>query len=295
VGIWHLTKEPTNQRITMSSSVAILNVQSALTLAAQSYARSVVAVLAAKWGVSEEVLAAGLAEVGLAGVPVAVAEAEGKTGKRKLSRKSKAEGSDAGSVTSEKSNRGGWKTMSEEQKAERMAKMRAGKEAAKAAKAAKAVAEPAEVAPVAAPAAPVAAPVAPASPVAAPASPVSSEGKSKRGGWDKLTPEQKAERAAKMQAGRKANAAAKAAAAAPAVTPAPVAAPAPAPAPVAVAAPAPAPAPVAEETATEVEEVVIKGVTYLRSPEGFLFDPATEEPVGYFNAETGEIEEVETD
>jgi hypothetical protein len=272
----------------MSSSVAILNVQSALTLAAQSYARSVVAVLAAKWGVSEEVLAAGLAEVGLAGVPVAVAEAEGKTGKRKLSRKSKAEGSDAGSVTSEKSNRGGWKTMSEERKAERMAKMRAGKEAAKAAKAAKAVAEPAEVAPVAAPAAPVAAPV-------APASPVSSEGKSKRGGWDKLTPEQKAERAAKMQAGRKANAAAKAAAAAPAVTPAPVAAPAPAPAPVAVAAPAPAPAPVAEETATEVEEVVIKGVTYLRSPEGFLFDPATEEPVGYFNAETGEIEEVETD
>jgi hypothetical protein len=131
--------------------------------------------------------------------------------------------------------------------------------------------------------------------VAAPASPVSSEGKSKRGGWDKLTPEQKAERAAKMQAGRKANAAAKAAAkAAEAVTPAPVAAPAPAPAPAPVAVAAPAPAPVAEETATEVEEVVIKGVTYLRSPEGFLFD-LDEEPVGYFNAETGEIEEVETD
>jgi hypothetical protein len=110
-----------------------------------------------------------------------------------------------------------------------------------------------------------------------------------------MTPEQKAERVAKMQAGRTAKKAASPVAAATAPAPAPVAAPAPAP--VAVPAPVAAPTtPVAEKVESgadlEVEEVVVKGKAYLKSPEGFLFDIETQEPVGFLN-EKGEIEEVE--
>lgn len=48
----------------MSASVAILNVQAAMTLAAQSYARTVVGQLAVKWGISAEALEEGLKEAG---------------------------------------------------------------------------------------------------------------------------------------------------------------------------------------------------------------------------------------
>lgn len=72
--------------------------------------------------------------------------------------------------------------------------------------------------------------------------------------------------------------------------PAPVAVPAPAPAPVA------APTPVAEKVEAGadlyVEEWLVNGKAYLKSPEGFLFDIETQEPVGFVN-EKGEIEEVE--
>jgi len=267
----------------MSSSVAILNLQSVTVVAAQSYARTVVEELAREWGISEEMLAGGLAKVGLASVCVAAAPA------------------DAGSVASAGPKRGGWDKMTPEQKAERVAKLQAGRKAKAAAKAA------------ATPAAESAAPEAPvAAPAAAPTAP-EADAKGKRGGWDKMTPEQKAERVAKMQAGRTAKKAASPVAAAAAPAPAPVAA-APAPAPVAVPAPAPvavpapapvavpAPAPVAAPTPVaekveagadiEVEEWLVNGNAYLKSPEGFLFDIETMEPVGFLN-EKGEIEEVE--
>jgi hypothetical protein len=241
----------------------------------------VVEELAREWGISEEMLAGGLAKVGLASVSVA-APAETKRGARKV----KADPSDAGSVASAAPKRGGWDKMTPEQKAERVAKLQAGRKAKAAAKETAAPAAETATAPVAA--APVAAPA-----VAAPTAP-DADAKGKRGGWDKMTPEAKAERVAKMQAGR----AAKKAASPVAVAPAPVAAPAPAPvaapAPAPVAAPAPAPIADTVETGTEleVEEVVVKGNAYLKSPEGFLFDVETHEPVGFLN-EKGEIEEVE--
>jgi len=266
----------------MSSSVAILNLQSVTVVAAQSYARTVVEELARGWGISEEMLAGGLAKVGLASVCVAAAPAETKRG----ARKQKADPSDAGSVASAGPKRGGWDKMTPEQKAERVAKLQAGRKAKAAAKA------------TAAPTAESAAPEAPvAAPTAAPTAP-DADAKGKRGGWDKMTPEQKAERVAKMQAGRTAKKAASPVAAAAAPAPAPVAVPAPAP----VAVPAPAPAPVAAPTPVAekveagadlyVEEWLVNGKAYLKSPEGFLFDIETQEPVGFVN-EKGEIEEVE--
>ena len=265
----------------MSSSVAILNLQSVTVVAAQSYARTVVEELAREWGISEEMLAGGLAKVGLASVCVAAVPAETKRGARKV----KADPSDAGSVASAGPKRGGWDKMTPEQKAERVAKLQAGRKAKAAAKEAAAAATTPAAESAAAPAVAVA--------VAAPAAAPEAEAKGKRGGWDKMTPEQKAERVAKMQAGRTAKkAASPVAVAAAAPAPAPVAVPAPAP----VATPTPTPAPVAEKVETgadlEVEEVVVKGKTYLKSPEGFLFDVETQEPVGFLN-EKGEIEAVE--
>lgn len=132
------------------SAIALLNAQTAMTTAAQCYARCIITDFATECGISADVLNAFLAKNGLSGLP---AIADNTNSNSKSKRKSKAKttanvaaaaaaassadgsASDTESVSSNKSKRGGWDKMTSEQKAERMAKMKAGRDAKKAAKA----------------------------------------------------------------------------------------------------------------------------------------------------------------
>jgi len=136
------------------SAVALLNAQSAMTTAAQCYTRCILSEFAAECGISADVLNAFLTKNGLSGLPAITDNTNTNTNTNtKSKRKSKAKTtandasaaaaaaaadgsvSDTESVSSNKSKRGGWDKMTPEQKAERMAKMKAGRDAKKAAKA----------------------------------------------------------------------------------------------------------------------------------------------------------------
>jgi len=131
------------------SAIALLNAQSAMTTAAQCYTRSVISEFATECGISADVLNAFLTKNGLSGLP-AITDNTNTKSKRKSKAKTTANdasaaaaaaasadgsASDTESVSSNKSKRGGWDKMTPEQKAERMAKMKAGRDAKKAAKA----------------------------------------------------------------------------------------------------------------------------------------------------------------